>query len=72
MVKVNNKNTRSTSLTLFWCLFFNFEHIWFLFLAFLLFTLNKLGAVFNLVNKLLEVKLTFKIARYSAKLSPKT
>ena len=44
MFKVNNKNTRTTSMTSFWCsflvFFVNFEHISHLFLMLLLLTLN--------------------------------
>ena len=42
MLKVNNKNTRMTSMITFWCVFIvNFEHISHFFLVFLLVTLNK-------------------------------
>ena len=35
-LQLTKKNTRSTSLTLFWCFFVNFEHISHLFLVFFL------------------------------------
>ena len=41
MFKVNNKNTRTTSMTSFWCFIVDFEHISQLSLVFLLLTLNK-------------------------------
>ena len=41
MFKVNNKNTRMRSITSFWSLIVNFEHISDLFLVFLLLTLKK-------------------------------
>ena len=40
MLKVNNRNTRTASLTLLWCLFSNFEQIFFFFAVFLLMALN--------------------------------
>ena len=40
-VQVNNKDTRTTSITPFWCLIVNFEEISLIVLVFLLLTLNK-------------------------------
>ena len=40
-VNVNNKNTRMTLITSFWCFIVNFELISHLFLVFLLLTLNR-------------------------------
>ena len=41
MFKVNKKDTKTTSMMLFWCLYFNFEQISHLFLMFLLLILNR-------------------------------
>ena len=48
--KVNNKNTRTMSLRSFSCFLINFEHISYLFLVFLLLSLNKEMLAGLLVN----------------------
>ena len=42
MFKINNKDTRPTSMKSLWCLIFSFKHISHLVLVFLLFSLKKL------------------------------
>ena len=58
MFKVNNKGTRPISLTLFWCLYCNFEHNSHQFLVFPLLT-----SAGKYLLRVLNTKLCLKVAR---------